>query len=388
MRYGHSLVYPLLLLCVSADTPAQSPIPRVQMKSAFPNLPPFERPVWMTQPDDGTGRFFVVEQPGWIHVFPNDRNAAKSQVFLDLTRKTGVVHNEEGLLCMAFHPDYKNNGKFYAYYCAQKPRRTVLSEFQVSKTDPNKADPSSERILFEVAQPDGNHKGSTTLFGRDGYLYVSLGDGGGWGDPHGNGQSLKTLLAKILRIDVNSRTGGRPYGIPIDNPFAVGGGGVRPEIWAYGLRNVWRMSFDRKTGELWAGDVGQDAWEEIDVIVKGGNYGWNYREGKHPFKGNLPAGVQLIDPVYDYGRGSGVCVVGGYVYCGKKLPGLEGVYIFADYVMGTIWGIRFSPAKTLQYRELLRQPKNIASFAEDLDGELHLIAFDGKIYELEEMAAK
>jgi len=385
MRLRRPLVNLLLLLLTSTSVSAQSPIPRVRLKSVFPNLPPFERPVWMTQPNDGTGRFFVVEQVGRIFVFPNDRSVSQSQLFLDLTHKTGVAHNEEGLLCMAFHPDYKNNGKFYAYYCAQKPRRTILSEFQVSKTDPNEADPNSERILLEVAQPYGNHKGSTTLFGRDGTLYVSLGDGGDSGDPHGNGQSLKTLLAKILRIDVNSRAGGRPYGIPIDNPFAMRGGGVRQEIWAYGLRNVWRMSFDRKTGELWAGDVGQDAWEEIDIILKGGNYGWNYREGKHPFKGNPPAGVQLIDPVSDYGRGSGVCVVGGYVYRGKKLPGLEGVYIFADYVMGTIWGIRFSPGKTLRYRELLRQPKNIASFAEDLDGELYLVAFDGKIYELEEI---
>ena len=353
------------------------------MKPAFPNLPLFERPVWLTQCPDGTGRFFLVEQVGRIFCFPNDRSVSKTDLFLNLTNKTGVVDNEEGLLCMAFHPDYKTNGKFYVYYCAQRPRRTILSEFQVSKTDPNKADPNSERILFQVDQRYGNHKGSTTIFGPDGFLYVSLGDGGSGGDPHGNGQSLNTPLGKILRIDVNSRTGGRPYGIPPDNPF-VARSGATPEIWAYGLRNVWRMSFDRKTGELWAGDVGQDAWEEVDIIVKGGNYGWNYREGKHEFKGKPPPSVHLIDPVYDYGRGTGVCVTGGYVYRGKKLPGLEGVYIFSDYVVGTIWGICPAPDKTLKYRELLRQPKNIASFAEDLDGELYVIAFDGKIYELDE----
>jgi len=383
MKHVRSLAVWFLPFLWSVVGLAQVPIPRVQMKPAFPNLPLFERPLWMTQPDDGTGRFFVVQQEGRISVFPNDRTVSKAELFLDVTNKTGVVDNEEGLLCMAFHPDYKNNGKFYIYYCAQKPRRTVLSEFQVSKTDPNKADPSSERIVFEVKQPFGNHKGSTTIFGRDGYLYVSLGDGGSGGDPFGNGQNLNVPLGKILRIDVNSRTGSKPYGIPNDNPF-VNRTGAAPEIWAYGLRNVWRMSFDRKTGELWAGDVGQDTWEEVDVIVKGGNYGWNYREGKHPFKGTPPRGFQLIDPVYDYGRGSGACVIGGYVYRGKKLPGLEGVYVFADYISGSIWGIRFTPAKMLQYRELLRQPKNIASFAEDLDGEIYLIAFDGKIYELEE----
>jgi glucose/arabinose dehydrogenase len=373
---------------MTAGVFAQSPIPRVELKAAFPNLPPFERPVWMTQPNDGTGRFFVVEQIGRIHVFANDRNTAQSKLFLDLTGQTGVVHNEEGLLCMAFHPDYKKNGKFYVYYSAQRPRRTVLSEFQVSKTDPDKADLKSERILFEVTQPYGNHKGSTTLFGPDGNLYVSLGDGGDAGDPHGNGQSLKTPLGKILRINVDSQSSGKPYGIPLDNPFASGSGGALPEIWAYGLRNVWRMSFDRKTGALWAGDVGQDAWEEVDLIEKGGNYGWNYREGKHEFRGKPPPSARLIDPVYDYGRGSGVCVTGGYVYRGKKFPALEGIYIFADYVMGTIWGIRYERAKPLQYREMLRQPKNIASFAEDVDGELYVIAFDGKIYEMEPLPPK
>lgn len=381
------ILCPLWILLAAVIPLWSQAIPRVKMVPAFPNLPPFERPVWLTQCPDGTGRFFLVEQTGRIFCFPDDRKVSKADLFLDLSNRTGVAHNEEGLLCMAFHPDYKTNGKFYVYYCVQNPRRTVLSEFQASKTDPNKADPASERVLFQVDQPYGNHKGSTTIFGPDGFLYVSLGDGGGTGDAHGYAQNLKTPLGKILRIDVNSRSGTKPYGIPADNPFVMKPGAL-PEIWAYGLRNVWRMSFDRKTGELWAGDVGQDAWEEVDVIVKGGNYGWNYREGKHPFKGKPPSGVTLVDPVYDYGRGSGVSVTGGYVYRGKKLQGLDGVYLFADYVMGTIWGIRFSPNKTLQYREMLRQPKNISTFGEDSDGELYVVAFDGRIYELEVVTSK
>ena len=364
---------------------AQASFPRVEMKEAFPNLK-FDRPVWMTHAGDGSGRFFLIEQAGKIYVFPNDRQVRKPGVFLDLTSKTKVFSNEEGCLFMAFHPDYKNNGKFYVYYSVEKPRRTVLSEFQVSKTDPNRADPGSERSLFKVAQPFVNHKGSTTIFGPDGFLYVSLGDGGSAGDPFDNAQNLAKPLGKILRIDVNSRTGTFNYGIPPDNPFLERGKAL-PEIWAYGLRNVWRMSFDRQTGVLWAGDVGQEKYEEIDIIQKGGNYGWNFREGKHPYRTDSPpAGVQFIEPVAEYWHNGGASITGGYVYRGRKLPHLAGVYLYADFVTGEIWGLRHENGRVAKKAPLLRQKLNIASFAEDEAGEIYLLAFDGKIYELVESA--
>ena len=250
------------------------------------------RPILVTHAGDGSNRVFIPTQQGVIYVLPNDQKGTKAEVFLDIKSKVAYDDktNEEGFLGLAFPPKYRDSGEFYVYYTnKEKKRQNIVARYRVSKDDPNKADPASEKILLVLDKPFWNHDGGTLAFGPDGYLYIAVGDGGLAADPFGNGQKLSMLLGKILRIDVNGTDGDLPYAIPKDNPF-VGKADARPEIWAYGLRNVWRLAFDPKTNVLWAGDVGQDTWEEIDLIEKGGNYGWNIREGLHPFvkKGAKP----------------------------------------------------------------------------------------------------
>ena len=297
------------------------PLPKIELQPVFPDLKG-ERPVWMSEAPDGSGRFFVVYQAGQILVVKKGSDGSDAKEFLNIEDRHPYFENEDGLLSIAFHPGFKTNGLFYIYYNQKNspdqhsrplnyPYRSVISEFKVSAAAPDKADLNSERILFEVQQPFSNHKGGELAFGPDGYLYLGLGDGGAADDPFGSGQNTATLLAKMLRIDVNTRsTIGRgryrrelQYGIPADNPFVnepdMGDLGTRKEIYAYGLRNPWRYSWDRQTGALWVGDVGQDLWEEVDLVVKGGNYGWNVREGAHHFKPG-PPGAQYIDPVMEY----------------------------------------------------------------------------------------
>lgn len=386
-------------------------LPRVTLEGAFPALS-LDRPVWLTEVPDGSGRVVIVEQRGKATILPKNSDGAAATEFLNIESRQPHVDNEEGFLSLAFHPQFKSNGLFYIYYNQQKPRRSVISEFKISATDSNKADLASERILLTVPQPYGNHKGGQVSFGPDGYLYIGLGDGGAANDPHDSGQNTAVLLAKILRIDVNSRTSVRQgwlrnevkleYGIPKDNPF-VGESeryGARKETYAWGLRNPWRFSWDRETGDLWAGDVGQDEWEEIDLIVKGGNYGWPVREGFHHFKPG-PKGAQFIEPVIEYphraelqaqsqfpDHSPGLSVTGGYVYRGKKYPALRGVYVYADFSLGTIWGLRYANGKLVEHSALLNQPKNVASFAEDADGELYVLCFDDKIFKLTVSGAK
>jgi glucose/arabinose dehydrogenase len=401
----------LSMLLLATPRAVAAPLPVIELKAAFPELK-FNRPLWMEEAPDGSKRLFVIEQDGKVLMFPRERGAKEPKVFADISDRKPHVQNEEGLLAFAFDPHFKSNGAFYLYYVQQSPKRSVLSQIQVSKSDPNKADLATERVLLEIPQPYWNHKGGTLVFGPDGYLYLSVGDGGNGGDPHNVGQSGHHLLGKILRLDVNSRTGNLAYGIPKDNPFAAkekDGSpkadpfdttpeGLRPEIWAYGLRNVWRMSFDRETGELWAGDVGQDKWEEVDLIVKGGNYGWSVTEGFHDYKKQKAQG-KLIEPIIEYGHNAGmsaeckfpdhspgISITGGYVYRGKKIPSLRGVYVYGDFAMGTVWGLRYENGQltehgTLSTENTLRQ---ICSFAEDGEGELYALAFDGKIYELTE----
>jgi len=352
----------------------------LEPERAFPKLR-FDRPLELTHAGDGSGRVFVVEQRGLIHVFANRPDADRTSVFLDIRDVVSRDDNEEGLLGLAFHPRYKENGQFFVYY-STRPRASIVSRFRVSASDPNRADRRSEEILMRIPQPFGNHNGGSIEFGPEGYLYIGLGDGGAANDPFGNGQNLKTLLGKILRIDVDRRDPGLAYAIPKDNPFAGRSDGTRGEIWAYGLRNVWRLAFDRATGDLWAGDVGQNRYEEIDLIVRGGNYGWKLREGFHPFEPQAPqTGDVLIDPLVEYFRHEGLSVTGGRVYRGTRLPEYQGAYFYGDYVTGNVWTLRLDSRKrVIENRKVARTGLNISAFGEDHAGELYFTAFDGYVY--------
>jgi len=399
-----------LVLVGASSVSAADTLPEIDLKPAFPNLK-FNRPLWMEEIPDGSKRVIVSEQNGKVHVFPKEAGVTQTKTFVDISPRKTLVQNEEGLLAFAFHPQYKSNGRFYLYYTQQSPKREVLSEVQVSKDDRDKADLATERVLLEIPHPYWNHNGGTAIFGPDGYLYLSQGDGGLGGDPHNVGQSGHHLLAKILRLDVNSKTGRLEYGIPKDNPFVAKDRqgnvkpdpfdtqpeGLRPEIWAYGLRNVWRMSFDKQTGELWAGDVGQDKWEEVDLIVKGGNYGWSGREGFHDYNKNVKLSGKALDPVIEYPHNAGLAgeckfpdhspgqsITGGYVYRGKAMPALQGAYIYADFQNGTIWGLKYEGGRVTARGTLSKENggRQIASFAEDADGEIYVLAFDSKIYQV------
>jgi len=391
---------------------AAQPLPKVQLHPVFPALT-LEHPVWMSEAPDGSDRFFIVDQVGRIVIADKGTDGSKTNEFLNIVDRHPNSAYEQGLISISFHPGFATNGLFYIYYNQTNsnpqgmfPCRSVISELKVSADDTNRADLKSERILLEVPQPYANHKAGELTFGRDGYLYLGLGDGGQGCDPYNNAQNSASLLGKILRIDVNSRGVIKrgtniialPYGIPSDNPFVnepdMGGFGARHEIYAWGLRNPWRYSFDRQTGQMWVGDVGQDLWEEVDLIVKGGNYGWNVREGFHYFKPG-PPGAQYIDPVIEYPHkpellkeskfpqhAIGACVIGGYVYRGSKYPALQGVYLYADFALGTIYGLRYNDGQVTTYGTLLEQPKNITSFAEDAAGELYVLSYDGHVFSI------
>ena len=361
-------------------TSAPAPgLPDIVLRSAFPNLE-FSRLTNLVQPDDGTNRIFITEQWGRIRVFPNEPTAEKADTFLDITGRSGGGANEEGLLGLAFSPDFAENGHFFVYYSAIDPRRSVLSRFTVSDNDPNLADAFSEIVVLEVEQPYSNHNGGQIEFGPDGYLFVALGDGGYASDPHGNGQNTGTLLGSILRLDVSGVSEDAGYAIPPDNPF-VGVAGARGEIWAYGLRNPWRFSFDPETGLMWAADVGQNAYEEIDVVQRGGNYGWNIMEGLHcfsPRQGCDTTGLEM--PVAEYGRSDGCSVTGGHVYRGSDIPGLVGAYVYADFCTGRIWGIRYDGETATEPQLLVDSDLAITSFGRGLDGSLYVLGRDDGVY--------
>ncbi len=390
---NRSWAWSLLFMASLLGSAQAGTFPALRLTEAFPQLK-FKMPVWFSPAPGNDRRFFVVEQKGKVLVFQNRSQVRTASLFLDLSRKVRVKHPEEGLLALAFHPSFARNGFFYVYYIADHPHREVLSRFQVSKKDPNRADPASEKVLLEVPKQFGNHNGSTLLFGPDGYLYFGLGDGGGAGDPNDNAQNLESLWGKILRIDVDHQDPGLAYAIPKDNPFA-GKAGARGEIWTYGMRNPWRMSFDRKTGRLWVGDVGQDKWEEIDILQKSGDYGWPILEGTHPYKSATTALGALINPILDYPHKpsdsdkpaafTGVCVTGGYVYRGSRCKGLEGAYLYADYVLGWVRALRQENGRVVTDEKVIDQPENISSFGEDNAGELYLLGYsNGKVYRLEE----
>src|SRR5437899_6797122 len=375
----------LLVITVASSTSvaadSSSAPPTLALKMLVAGL---TNPLDFATAKDGTGRLFVVEQGGTIRII--QRRALLPGPFLNITNLV-ESSGEEGLLGLAFHPLYKTNGRFFVNYTRRVngQLQTVIAEYHVSSTDPNKADPRRKKILI-IDQPFDNHNGGQLAFGPDKFLYIALGDGGSEGDPLGNGQNLGTLLGKVLRINVDS---GTPYVILPDNPF-VGNPSARGEIWAYGLRNPWRFSFDRGgTHRLFAGDVGQDNYEEVDIIRRGRNYGWNIMEGFHcypPPTANCDM-MGLTTPIAEYSHSLGEAVIGGYVYRGSAMPALQGVYVFGDYLSGKVWGLREVLPGTWQRVLLLSSGKIISAFGQDASGELYLLDYtNGIVYSLVQAA--
>ena len=402
-RFSILLVLPVLLACALYNpplpsTPTPDPgLPTFSPPTEFPNTDtPTAIPPTATQPNastfpnandyqwqliasgltrpvdlqaDGTGRLYVVEKLGHIQVIEN--GTWVESPFLNIEERVNDSSNEMGLLGLAFHSKYEQNGFFFVNYTGAGGD-TFVSRFQASG-DPKLANPSSEVILLRIEQPFPNHNGGSLDFGPDDYLYIATGDGGAAGDPFGNGQKPDTLLGKVLRIDVEP---GEPYAIPADNPFGN-------EIWDYGLRNPWRISFDMLTGDLYIGDVGQGTWEEIDIHptgVPGGiNYGWDYREGAHEYNGNAPAG--LTDPIAEYSHAEGGCsVTGGYVYRGS-MPEWNGIYLYGDYCTGYVWGA-INVNGHWQTQLLFETGERITSFGQDREGEVYLVSDSGNVYQL------
>ncbi len=374
-----------LAIVLSLAVPSVLPAQPVILKDAFPNLT-FPGPVDLQHAGDGTNRLFVVRQAGYIEVVDNSPAATSSKTFLDIDSQV-VSGGELGLLGLAFHPAYESNGYFFVNYTAASPLRTVVSRFTVSPANPDSADRWSEVILLQFDQPYNNHNGGQLAFGPDGYLYVATGDGGSGGDPQNNGQNRSALLGKILRIDVDVPADTFNYSIPPGNPFAGNVNGYREEIFAWGFRNPWRFSFDAATGTPWVGDVGQGDWEEVDILVNGGNYGWRLKEGTHCY--DPPDGCDTIpgltDPVWEYAHdGSGGCsITGGYVYRGAAIPSLYGKYLYGDYCTGRIWALDSSGAGGWVNVPVLDTTRNITSFGVDSANEVYVCsAGDGKIFKL------
>jgi hypothetical protein len=358
---------------------------QVQIVPAFHNLS-FVMPTDIQNSGDGTNRIFVLEQKGVISVFPNDSNTTSKKTFLDITNKV-LSGGEMGLLGLAFHPDYKHNGFFYIDYVADNPRRTVIARYTVSASDPDKADSNSELILLEVEQPYKNHKGGQTVFGPGGYLYIAFGDGGSGGDPQNHAQDRSVLLGKILRIDVNNKQGSLNYAIPPDNPFKGNTSGYREEIYSYGMRNPWRFSFDLPNGLLWAADVGQDLYEEIDLITKGGNYGWRCYEGFHEFNLSDCNGTDYIKPIWEYKHDmdGGDCITGGFVYRGHDALEFTGLYVYADYVVGKIWTLKLD-GTTVKNSLRFQTKYAISTFGIDENKELYFTDYpNGMIYKFKDL---
>lgn len=371
--------------------------PAVTWVNAFPAQKGFDRPLFVafTAADDKNA--YVVTQPGHVFAVARDGQSAERRSFLDLSKKVFCDNWEEGLLGFQFDPAYAENGFVWACWSekiaatkqvmgdgreAKSNRQSVIARYATKLQDGQRvADVDSELRVLEVFQPFGNHNGGTIVFGPDGMLYIALGDGGAANDPFLNGQALSVLLGKVLRIDVRSASKEKPYAIPADNPF-VGKDGARGEIWCYGLRNPWRIAFDRKTGDLWCGDVGQNKIEEVDRLVKGGNYGWNPMEASQEFqerKVKTPAPAGVIAPIAEYSHSEGLSITGGHVYRGKAIPGLDGWFVYGDFMTLKMWACKEGvDGKPHQVVQLARAPQQVASFAEEPDGELLMTGFDGR----------
>ncbi len=374
------------LLCSSpgaaAPTSANAP-PSLRLEQFARGL---KQPVYLTH--DGTARLFIVEQAGTVRLIQDGQ--LSKQPYLDIVKRV-TSGGECGLLSVAFHPKFADNGYLFVNYTAKpnKQLQTMVSRFK-AQPGATRIDPSTELVLLTIDQPYSNHNGGQIKFGPDGMLYVGMGDGGSGGDPHDNGQKTGALLGKILRLEVNASS---RYTIPKDNPF-TGRRGWRGEIWALGLRNPWRFSFDRETGDCYAGDIGQNLYEEIDLITRGGNYGWRPREAMHSFQGGA-MGKDFIDPLAEYGRDKGQSVTGGYVYRGKQIPQLLGWYLYADYASGRFFGLKQKDGKATEMAELQATYKDVAgkqrptlsrvqasSFGEDVDGELYVCDHNGVVYKV------
>lgn len=358
----------------------------VKVEPAFPNIqwegwspeddkgrPQTFRPIVMTHGGDGTNTLYVAEQNGLIYSFASDPAATQAKLILDIRDKVRYSdrQNEEGLLGLAFHPKFKENGHLFVYYTLEAEGMTsIISRFTAKH---GKVDPVSEQEIMRIEQPFWNHNGGTLAFGHDGYLYIGLGDGGSGNDPYNNAQNLGVLLGSILRIDVDHHDAEHAYAIPKDNPF-VGKEGARGEIYAYGVRNIWRMAFDRKTGHLWAGDVGQNLWEEIDIITKGGNYGWNLREAAHTFSNQSSENrSDIVEPIWEYDHQVGKSITGGCVYRGEQVPQLAGKYIYADYVSGKIYALDYNEEgkKVISNMSIPSPKMPVITFGEDERGEVY-----------------
>lgn len=375
---------------ISTRTPLASlnlPIPgsgtgTFGLTDAFPGLT-FASPLYLAGVP-GADRVVVVEQGGRLHAFDNDPTVTASRVVLDLSGRV-LFSGEQGLLGLAFDPEFAQNRFIYVHYSVAAPARSVIARFTWEAAS-DLVDPASERVILEVAQPYSNHNGGSLQFGPDGYLYVAFGDGGSAGDPDNNAQNRSNPLGAILRIDVHPADLGAPYGVPNSNPFAADGDpATLGEIWAFGLRNPYRMSFDRQTGELWVGDVGQSSREEIDRIERGGNYGWSRFEGSELYNDavTLAAGTTAIGPVYEYGRDEGIAIIGGYVYRGSAIAPLFGRYVYTDFGSGRVWALDRDDA-TVASNELLAVADQPTSLGEDNDAELYVVSRAGSILTLEE----
>lgn len=377
-----SIVF-LILFSVSVVIHAD-PV-KVKITPVFENLK-LTKPLLLTHAGDGSDRIFVIEQPGRVLWWENKPEVKEYSVALDLRAKVGSKGWEEGLIGIAFHPKFKDNGQVFLHYTAAAGKKNVLSRFTFD-SERKTIDPKSEQVILTLDQPFDNHNGGMIAFGPDGFLYISFGDGGQRDDPLDSAQNKNVWLGKILRIDVDVPFAAeKPYGIPKDNPF-VGVANTKPEIYAYGLRNVWRFSFDRKTGDLWAGEVGQDLWEMILLIKKGGNYGWPVMEGSHKFtKQNgvspkLAAGETVTGPIVEHNHAAAKSITGGYVYRGKAIPELEGAYVYGDFQTGLMWYFRFD-GKEATKPQFIGMTPEIASFGEDRDGEIYVCNLKGKLFKL------
>lgn len=368
--------------------PPPSSDPTIALDPAFPGVS-FNGLIRLLQAPGDSSRWFAVEQRGMVWTFDNDPSVAAATLFIDITARVDSGPNEAGLLGMAFHPDWGTNGNFQvflSYTRSGAPLESYISRFY-SLDNGVTLDSGVEDVIMTVLQPFGNHNGGNIEFGPNGHLYAGWGDGGSAGDPLNNGQNTTTLLGTMTRIDID---GGAPYAVPADNPFAANasctqgvGGASCPEIFAWGLRNPWRWSFDSSNGDLWAGDVGQGAIEEVDIVSLGGNYGWRCREGSVDFdtSANCPNG--LIDPITEYDHGVGRSITGGYVYRGSVIPDLQGFYVFGDFVSGRIWALPATSGIGSTANELLDTSLSISSFAVGNDDELYVLDFaTGSIHQV------